>query len=93
PSLSQAQRIKKLAQNPDDSDGDDDDDGVSGGCTLENMCSIMEEVKKEPANHVTLKTDVLSRYFPKSFTPKQMEETIIKLLDQWQKKKLRDQER
>lgn len=93
PSLSQAQRIKKLAQNPDDSDGDDDDDGVSGGCTLENMCSIMEEVKKEPANHVTLKTDVLSRYFPKSFTPKQMEETIIKLLDQWQKKKLRDAER
>lgn len=41
PSLSQAQRIKKLAQNPDDSDGDDDDDGASGGCTLENMCSIM----------------------------------------------------
>lgn len=58
PSLSQAQRIKKLAQAPADGDGDDDGE-ASSGCTLENMCEIMDEVKKEPPNHVTLKTDVL----------------------------------
>lgn len=92
PSLSQAQRIKKLAQAPADGDGDDDGE-ASGGCTLENMCEIMDEVKKEPPNHVTLKTDVLHKYFPKNTTPKQMEETIIKLLEQWMKKKQREQER
>ena len=79
PSLSQAQRIKKLAQ--------------SGECTLEAMCDIMNEVKKGELDHVTIKNDVLRKYFPKSYTPKQMEDTIIRLLEQWQRKKQRDMNR
>lgn len=78
PSLSQAQRIKKLSQD--------------GKCTLEAMCAVMSEEKKSDLDHVTIKQDVLKRYFPKSYTPKQMEDTIIKLLDQWQKKRERMQE-
>ena len=76
PSLSQAQRIKKFSQ--------------EGQCTLEAMCAIMSEEKKADLDRVTLKNDVLKKYFPKNYTPKQMEDTILKLLDQWQKKKSRD---
>lgn len=95
PSLSQAQRIKKLAQNPGDGDDDGDAGGeASGGCTLDNMCTIMNEVKKEEkASNVTFKTNDISKYFPKSYTPKQMQDTIIKLLEQWQKKKNREMDR
>ena len=79
PSLSQAQRIKKLAQ--------------EGECTLDAMCDIMNEVKKEEQGKVTFKTDALRKYFPKSYTNKQMEEKIIQLLEQWQKKRDRSMER
>ena len=75
PSLSQAQRLKRLSQD--------------GKCTLEAMCAVMSEEKKSDLDHVTIKQDVLKRYFPKSYTPKQMEDTIIRLLDQWQKKRER----
>ncbi len=77
PSLSQAQRIKKLSQ-----------DGI---CTLEAMCAVMDEEKKPEQDHITLKHDVLKKYFPKSYTPRQMEDQIIKLLDQWQKKRQREE--
>lgn len=73
PSLSQAQRIKKLAQ--------------EGECTLDAMCEIMNEIKKGELDRVTFKTDSLRKYFPKSYTNKQMEDKIIQLLEQWQKKK------
>lgn len=76
PSLSQAQRMKKLSQ--------------EGSCTLVAMCEIMNEVKKGEPDHVTIRNDVLRKYFPKSYTPKQMEDTIIRLLEQWQRKKQRD---
>ena len=76
PSLSQAQRIKKLSQ-----------DGI---CTLEAMCAVMDEEKKPELDHVTLKNDVLRKYFPKNATPLEMEKQIIKLLDQWQRRKERD---
>ena len=76
PSLSQAQRIKRLSQ-----------DGI---CTLEAMCAVMDEEKKPELDHVTLKNDVLKKYFPKNATPREMEETIIKLLDQWQRRRERD---
>lgn len=79
PSLSQAQRIKTLSRD--------------GMCTLEAMCAVMSEEKKPEVDHVTLKNDVIRKYFPKSYTPQQMEQTIIKLLDQWQKKRERQQER
>ena len=79
PSLSQAQRIKKLAQ--------------SGECTLEAMCEIMNEIKKGELDRVTFKTDSLRKYFPKSYTSKQMEDKIIQLLEQWQKKRERSMER
>ena len=77
PSLSQAQRIKKFSQ--------------EGKCTLEAMCAIMSEEKKSDLDRITIKNDVLKKYFPKSYTPKQMEDTIIKLLDQWQKRRNREQ--
>ena len=57
------------------------------------MCAIMSEEKKGELDRVTLKNDVLRKYFPKSYTPKQMEDTIIKLLEQWQKKRERSMER
>ena len=79
PSLSQAQRIKKLAQ--------------SGECTLDAMCEIMNEIKKGELDRVTFKTDSLRKYFPKSYTSKQMEDKIIQLLEQWQKKRDRSMER
>ena len=73
PSLSQAQRIKKLSQD--------------GKCTLEAMCAVMDEEKKPEQDHITIKHDILRKYFPKDYTPRQMEAQILKLLDQWQKKK------
>ena len=76
PSLSQAQRIKKLALNNE--------------ITQEGMNIILSEEKKSELDRVTLKNDVLKKYFPKSYTPKQMEDTIIKLLEQWQRKRDRD---
>ena len=79
PSLSQAQRIKKLSQD--------------GECTLDAMCEVMNEIKKGELEKVTLKSDVLRKYFPKSYTNKQMEVKIIQLLEQWQKKRERQQER
>ena len=79
PSLSQAQRLKKLSQ--------------EGGCSLEAMCDIMGEVKKGDLERVAFKSEQLRKYFPKSYTRQQMEETIIKLLDQWQRKRERQQER
>ena len=79
PSLSQAQRIKKLA--------------AEGECTLDAMCDIMNEIKKGELERVTLKSDVLRKYFPKSYTNKQMEDKIIQLLEQWQKKRDRSMER
>lgn len=77
PSLSQAQRLKKLSQEKK--------------CTPEAMNEIMSEVKKGDLSHVTFKADDLRKYFPKSYTPAQMENTIIKLLEQWQKKRQREQ--
>lgn len=79
PSLSQAQRIKKLSQ--------------AGMCTQEAMNTIMNEEKKSELDTVTLKNDVLRKYFPRSYTPKQMQDTIIRLLEQWQKKRQRHQSR
>ena len=79
PSLSQAQRIKKLAQ--------------EGECTLDAMCEIMNEIKKGELDRVTFKTDSLRKYFPKSYTNKQMESKIIQLLEQWQKKREKSMER
>ena len=78
PSLSQAQRIKKLSQ--------------AGMCTLDAMCEVMNEEKKDDLSKVTISHEVLRKYFPRSYTPKQMEAQIIKLLDQWQKKKKRENE-
>jgi ParB family chromosome partitioning protein len=79
PSLSQAQRLKKSSQ--------------EGRCTPEVMQTIMDEEKKAPLNRVVIDTAVLQKYFPKSYTPRQMQEQIIKLLDQWMKKRERDQAR
>lgn len=73
PSLSQAQRLKKFSQ--------------EGKCSLDAMCAIMSEEKKGELDRVTIKHDILRKYFPKSYTPKQMEDTIIKLLEQWQRKR------
>ena len=79
PSLSQAQRLKKLSQ--------------ESGCTLEAMRDILGEVKKGELERVAFKSEQLRKYFPKSYSPKQMQDTIIKLLEQWQKKRQREQER
>ena len=79
PSLSQAQRLKKLAQ--------------EGDFTMDAAREIMNEVKKGDLERVTFRNEQLRKYFPRSYTTHQMQDTIIKLLDQWQKKKARDQER
>lgn len=79
PSLSQAQRLKKLAQ--------------EGDFTTDAAREIMNEVKKGDLERVTFRNEQLRKYFPRSYTTQQMQDTIIKLLDQWQKKKARDQER
>lgn len=79
PSVSQAKRIKKLAQD--------------GTFTTETVVAIMGEEKKSELDTVTIKNDTLRKYFPRSYTPKQMEDTIIKLLEQWQKKRQHSEER
>lgn len=79
PSLSQAQRLKKLSR--------------EGKCTKDAMFSIMSEEKKEEKERITLESDTLRKYFPRSYTPLQMQQTIIKLLEQWQKKRQRQNER
>ena len=79
PPLSQAQRLKKYSQ--------------EGHLTLDMMRVIMGEEKKSDLDKVTFTSDTLRKYFPKSYTPQRMQETIIKLLEAWQKKRQRDQER
>ena len=79
PSLSQAQRLKKYSQ--------------EGHLTLDMMRVIMGEEKKSDLDRVTFTSDTLRKYFPKSYTPQRMQETIIKLLEAWQKKRQREQER
>lgn len=79
PSLSQAMRLKKLSQ--------------EGNCSLDDMCEILGEVKKGDLERVAFKSEQLRKYFPKSYTPKQMSDVILKLLDQWQKKRQRDKAR
>ena len=79
PSFSQAQRLKKMSQ--------------ERTCTLDAMCDVMNEVKKGELDRVTFKTDSLRKYFPKSYTSKQMEDKIIHLLEQWQRKQKRQMER
>ena len=79
PSLSQAQRLKKLSR--------------EGKCTQEAMFAIMSEDKKDDLTRITLDNDVLRKYFPRNYTPLQMQQTIIKLLEQWQKKRQRQNER
>ena len=79
PSLSQAQRLKKLAQ--------------EGHFSYDVAFAVMGEEKKDELDKVVIKNDTLRKYFPRSFTPKQMEDTIIKLLEQWQRKQQRQNER
>ena len=79
PSLSQAMRLKKLSQ--------------EGACKLEDMCEILGEVKKGDLERVAFKSEQLRKFFPKSYTPRQMSDVILKLLDQWQKKRQRDKAR
>jgi ParB family chromosome partitioning protein len=79
PSLSQAQRLKKFSQ--------------EGHLNEDSMLAIMSEEKKPEKNDLTIKADKLQKYFPKSYTPQQMEQVIIRLLDGWQKKRQREQER
>ena len=79
PSLSQAQRMKKLSQ--------------AGKLTEDAMLAIMSEEKKGDLDKVTFTSDTLRKYFPKSYTPKRMEETIIKLLEQWQRKRQQQHQR
>ena len=79
PSLSQAQRIRKLSQ--------------AGACTQKAMKEIMSEEKKDELDRITIRTEDLRKYFPKSYTPKKMLETILKLLEQWQQKRERQAER
>ena len=79
PSLSQAQRLKQLSQR--------------GELTAAVMRAIMSEEKKPEIDRITITGDRLRKYFPRSYTPKQMEETIIKLLEQWQKRRKREAER
>ena len=79
PSLSQAQRLKKLAQ--------------EGHFSYDVAFAVMGEEKKDELDKVVIKNDTLRKYFPRSYTPKQMEDTIIKLLEQWQRKQQRHNER
>ena len=79
PSLSQAQRMKKLSQD--------------GGCSLDAMCDVMDEIKKDDMGRISFKTSDIQRFFPKSYTPKQMSDTILRLLEQYQRRRERDQAR
>ena len=78
PSLSQAQRLKRLSQ--------------MGLCTQEAMNDILGEVKKREEDRVTIENEVLWKYFPRSYTPKQMRDVIIRLLEQWKKRRRRTKE-
>ncbi len=79
PSLSQAQRLKRASQ--------------EGRCTPDVIRSVMDEEKKSPMDRLVLDGNELRKYFPKSYTPRQMQDTILKLLDQWMKKRDRSMER
>ena len=79
PSLSQAQRLKKLA--------------LEGHFSYDVAFAVMGEAKKDELDRVVIKNDTLRKFFPRSYTPKQMEDTIIKLLEQWQRKRQRQNER
>ena len=79
PSVSQAQRMKKKSQ--------------EDGCSLDDMCGIMDEVKKDDMGQIAFKTSDLQKFFPKSYTPRQMSDTILRLLEQWQRRRQRDQQR
>ena len=79
PSVSQAQRMKQLSQ--------------SGKLNEDTMLDIMTEEKKPEVDKIVFTSDTLRKYFPRSYTPRQMQDTIIKLLDQWLKKRQRQQER
>ena len=79
PSLSQAQRLKRLAQ--------------EGHFSYDVAFAVMGEEKKDELDKVVIKNDTLRKYFPRSYTPKQMEDTIIKLLEQWQRKRQQQHER
>ena len=79
PSVSQAQHMKKKSQ--------------EDGCSLDDMCGIMDEVKKDDMGQIAFKTSDLQKFFPKSYTPKQMSDTILRLLEQWQRRRQRDQQR
>ena len=79
PSLSQAQRLKKFSQ--------------EGRLSEDVMRAILSEEKKPEVGKITLSSDKLRRYFPKSYTPQQMEQTIFRLLEQWQRRRQRDLER
>ena len=78
PSLSQAQRLKKFSQ--------------EGNLSPAVMRAILSEEKKHDLDHVTLSTNTLHKYFPHSYTPQQMETTILRLLESWQRKRQRNQE-
>lgn len=79
PSLSQAQRMKKLSQ--------------SGDLTDDTILSIMMEQKKPEKNDLTISADILQKYFPRSYTPQKMQEVIVKLLESWQRKRQQSHER
>ena len=79
PSLSQAQRMKKLSQ--------------SGELDCDKLFSIMTEMKKPEKNEIRLSSDILEKYFPKNYTPQKMQEVIIKLLESWQRKRQMNHER
>ena len=79
PSLSQAQRLRKASK--------------EGTLTRETMREMLSEEKKTEAEKLTFSTDTIRKYFPRSYTPKRMQETIIKLLEAWQKKRQRSQDR
>ena len=79
PSLSQAQQIKKLSR--------------AGGCSYDAILDVMTSDKKAELDRLTLKNEAIQKYFPKSYTPRQMEETILNLLEQWHRKRQRSRER
>ena len=79
PSLSQAQRMKKMSQ--------------EGTLNEDTMLEVMSEVKKGELDKVTFSSDTLRKYFPRSYTPQRMQETIIKLLEQWQRKRQQQHQR
>ena len=79
PSLSQAQQIKKLSR--------------AGECSYDAILDVMTSDKKAELDRLTLKNEAIQKYFPRSYTPRQMEETILNLLEQWHRKRQRNRER